>query len=93
MCEECRHNPCSAGCPNAPEPQPVYVCCHCGESIYAGETAYEIKGCCYCEDCINDMRFVAEEEECEPDEDRAYDLWRDRQLDGRAEYILSQDIL
>ena len=88
MCELCRRNPCDSRCPNAPDPQPIYICCCCEEGIFAGETVYEIDGHYYCEGCIDDMRFVAEEEEYEPDEDRAYDEWRDRQLDGfdDAEY-------
>lgn len=81
MCEECRHYPCISSCPNAPEPEPVYICDNCDEGIYPGETVYEIGGHKYCEDCIDNARFIAEEpEEYEPDEDRAYDLWRDRQL-------------
>lgn len=81
MCELCRHNPCVSNCPNAPEPEPVYICDECEEGIYPGETVYEIGGHKYCETCIDNARYIAEEpEEYEPDEDRAYDLWRDRQL-------------
>lgn len=81
MCEECRHYPCISSCPNAPEPEPVYICDNCDEGIYAGETVYEIDGKYYCETCIDNAGYIAEEpEEYEPDEDRAYDLWRDRQL-------------
>lgn len=81
MCEECRHYPCISSCPYAPEPESVYICDECEEGIYAGETVYEIGGHKYCEGCIEDARYIAEEpEEYEPDEDRAYDLWRDRQL-------------
>lgn len=80
MCQECRHNPCLSNCPNAPEPEPVYICDCCEDGIYAGEVVYEINGLHYCENCIDNMRYVAEEPEpYEPDEDRAYDLWRDRQ--------------
>lgn len=44
MCEECRHYPCISSCPNAPEPEPVYICDECDEGIYPGETVYEIDG-------------------------------------------------
>ena len=95
MCELCRHNPCSAGCPNAPEPEPVYICDECEDGIYDGDTYYELGGKIYCQGCIDYARQTAEchsYEEFEPDEDRIYDAYRDRQLRGDAEYIISQDI-
>ena len=93
MCELCRHNPCSSGCPNAPEEEPVFICDSCEEGIFAGEEVYEIDGHKYCEGCINDARYTAEAPEpYEPDPDRIYDDYRDRQLSGEAEYIISQNI-
>lgn len=93
MCEECRQYPCASNCPNAPEPMPIYICEKCEEGIYNGESVYEIDGHYYCESCINDARFIAEEPEpYEPDPDRMYDEYRDRELRGEAKYILSQDI-
>ena len=81
MCEECRHYPCISSCPNAPEPEPVYTCAHCDDAIYAGEYVYEIDGKFYCETCIDNAGFTAEAPEpYEPDPDRLYDEWRDRQL-------------
>lgn len=81
MCELCRHNPCVSNCPNAPEEEPVYICDECEEGIYDGDAVYEIGGHKYCESCIDSARFTAEAPEpYEPDPDRLYDEWRDRQL-------------
>ena len=78
MCELCRHNPCSAGCPNAPEPD--HMCEQCGRGIYAGELYYVLGGCEYCPECVEAAAEFVPEEYDEPDEDRIYDEWRDRQL-------------
>lgn len=74
MCELCRHNPCLSACPNAPEPEPVYICDECEEGIYPGETAYEIGGKYYCETCIDNARFIAEAPE--PYEPDPMDIWK-----------------
>lgn len=93
MCELCRQYPCSSSCPNAPEPEPICVCDKCEEGIYEGEYFFEIDEKKYCENCINDSRYVAQRpEEEEPYQPDPYDLWRDRQLIDEAEYIISQDI-
>lgn len=82
MCEECRQNPCHPRCPNAPEPQPVYICDKCDEGIYDGETVYELDGRHYCEYCVDEAKFTAEAPEpYEPDEDAAYERWRDMHLE------------
>lgn len=81
MCEICRQYPCHPCCPNADEIEPIYICDNCKEGIYDGEYVFEIGGCKYCEGCINDSRYTAEAPEpYEPDEDRIYDEWRDRQM-------------
>ena len=74
MCELCRHTPCSSGCPNAPEEEPVFICDCCEDGIYAGEEVYEIGGHKYCEGCINDARYTAEAPE-EPEID-AMDVYK-----------------
>ena len=74
MCEECRHYPCISSCPNAPEPEPVYICDECEEGIFAGELVYEIGGHKYCETCIDNASYTAEyPEEYEPD---PMDIWK-----------------
>ena len=75
MCEECRHNPCSYGCPNY-EPAVAFKCDCCGGDIYVGDTVYVLDKNHYCEECC----YRTEAEIPEPDEDYKYDLWRDRQL-------------
>ena len=37
MCNICDQIACPSGCPNAPEPAPVYTCCMCDEGIEDGE--------------------------------------------------------
>lgn len=74
MCEECRHHPCISSCPNAPEPEPVYICDECDEGIYPGETVYEIGGKYYCETCIDNAGYIAEAPE-EPEID-AMDVYK-----------------
>lgn len=85
MCEECRHYPCLSACPNAPEAEPVYICDECDEGIYPGETVYEIGGHKYCEDCIDNARYIAEEpEEYEPDAMDIYKAYIEREMcDGK----------
>ena len=34
MCAECRQIPCDPRCPNAPDPDPDYICDRCGEPVY-----------------------------------------------------------
>ena len=81
MCELCRHNPCSSSCPNAPEPEPVYICDECEEGIYPGETVYEIDGHKYCETCIDNARYITEEpEEYEPDAMDIYKAYIEREM-------------
>lgn len=76
MCEECRHYPCSYGCPNY-EPTVAFKCDCCGGDIYVGDVMYVLGNNYYCEECC----YQTEAEIPEPDEDYEYDLWRDRQLE------------
>ncbi len=76
MCSECRQSPCHPSCPNAPEPEPVFICDNCDEGIYDGEQVYEIGGHKYCEDCINDSKYTATAPE--PYEPDPMDIWKAR---------------
>ncbi len=60
MCDVCRQSPCDPRCPNAPEPQSVFICSGCGDPIYDGDDYYEIMGEQFCQNCIDDARRVAE---------------------------------
>ena len=60
MCEICLKSSCDPRCPNAPEPPTVFVCSGCGDFIYDGDDYYEVLGEQWCENCMNDMRRVAE---------------------------------
>ncbi len=56
MCSICRQIPCHPRCPNAPEPEPVYICSECGEGIFEEDKYYEAgNGDRICKDCIEDM--------------------------------------
>lgn len=55
MCSMCLAVTCHLGCPNAPEPVPVYECCKCGYGIFGGERYYDSPGGYVCEDCVDDM--------------------------------------
>ncbi len=68
-CEFCKMYNCPSGCPNAPQPIPVYYCADCKGEIYDGDTYYKIEGKRYCADCIDDCRCIAEAEE--------FDDWED----------------
>ena len=72
MCELCRHNPCSSGCPNAPEPE--YICEECGYGIEYGQHIYHLGGYTFCEKCVeNAAEYYEDPEDYEPD--GAY-LWK-----------------
>ena len=60
MCQECRQSPCHPRCPNAPDPQPVFICSGCGKDILDGDDYWEILGEQLCESCIDDARRIAE---------------------------------
>ena len=62
MCEYCHCFPHLPRCPNAPESPIVYECSCCGESIYEGDTYYDINDDVWCEECILDARKEAESE-------------------------------
>lgn len=63
MCEICHQHPCPSGCPNAEEPKPVKICDWCRGEIYVGDTYYKIAGEDVCEDCVDECKSTAEEEE------------------------------
>lgn len=75
MCEVCLTSPCNPRCPNAPEPEMIYICVSCGEGIEEGEDFFELDDGYYHEDCFRDdavrilcddygaRRGVAEKEE------------------------------
>ncbi len=55
MCMVCRQSPCVAGCPDAPEPEPVLICRECGAGLYAGDRHFDG----VCEGCLS-MYSVSE---------------------------------
>lgn len=55
MCAMCGSNPCVSRCPNAPDPDPVYICDKCGSGIYKGEKFFDGSEGYICKDCIDDM--------------------------------------
>lgn len=59
MCRECGLNPCRSSCPNAPEPEIVFVCSGCGEYIYDGDYYWDLLGEQFCENCIDNARSEA----------------------------------
>lgn len=64
MCDVCRQTPCNPRCPNAPEPQAVYTCKICGESIVEGDEYYEMDGEFYHEECFEDAAVKILMDEC-----------------------------
>ena len=54
-CEYCHNIPHLAGCPNAPDPVPVLVCCECGEGILEGDKFLDTAKGPVCMDCLDDM--------------------------------------
>ena len=60
MCSECLRTPCHPRCPNAPDPEPVYICDGCGHKIYDGDDVWHIQNEVYCEECIDSFRSTAE---------------------------------
>ncbi len=55
MCMYCRSIPHLQGCPEAPEPEPLYVCSICDKGIFEGEKYYDSPNGCVCESCIDSM--------------------------------------
>ena len=51
------------------EKESICSCEECGADIYEGETYYEIDDKCYCEDCVNGFKKIAEQPEEWFDED------------------------
>ena len=60
MCEICRRSICHQSCPNASEPEAVFICAECGEDICEGDEYYDVLGEQFCETCIEKFRRVAE---------------------------------
>lgn len=55
MCSVCLQSPCSSRCPNASEPEPVYMCIKCNEGIFSGDKYFDSYLGPICEDCLDDM--------------------------------------
>lgn len=88
MCDICMVSPCAAGCPNAPDPDTVFTCKHCGEPIVVGDDYYEMDGDHWHEDCFRDCaveilveigasRRTAESSDIDDGGDAAYEEMRD----------------
>ena len=58
-----------------------FFCECCGYGFEAGEWIFEVDGCYYHRDCMEEEMSVQVPEPPEPDEDRAYERWRDKQLE------------
>ena len=72
-CDVCGHiNGHAYGCPEAPQPKPVYTCKECGTDIYVGDIAFKVSGFredkWYCCECCAKYE-VESPEEYEPDWD------------------------
>lgn len=74
MCDICLKTPCDPRCPCADEPESVFVCSGCGQTIYDGDDYWEIFGEQLCEECIQNARctaeYIPEEPEYDEDEER-----------------------
>ena len=75
-----------------PEPEVAFYCECCGNEIYVGEDYYYIEDCAICSECLVEWmdryyKKIAEKDydDDEPDPDRIYDEWRDRQLEKEWE--------
>lgn len=55
MCSMCMTSPCAPGCPNAPEPVPIYTCDKCGYGIFDGDKFFDSPEGYICNDCLEDM--------------------------------------
>lgn len=91
MCEVCRSSPCLSGCPNAPDPEAIHTCKHCGEDIVVGDEYYEYDGEYYHEECFEDCavallmeagakRSTASEDDIDDGSDYLYESRRDEML-------------
>lgn len=63
MCVECHQTPCHPRCPNAPEPEKVFICSGCGDYIYDGDWYYDVLGEQFCENCMESCYHQAEAED------------------------------
>ena len=54
-CEFCHHFPHLAGCPNAPDPVPVRICCLCEEGIFEYDKFLDTGKGPVCMACLEDM--------------------------------------
>lgn len=59
MCEICYRSPCHTSCPNY-EPEQIYTCGECENSIYEGDTYYSFDGYALCKECIDKHEKTAE---------------------------------
>lgn len=62
-----------------------FFCEHCGYGFETGDWICEIDGCYYHQDCVSEKWGVQVPEPPEPDEDAAYERWRDKQLERLAD--------
>lgn len=62
MCSICHQAVCPPTCPNH-EPKAVCECSECGDEIYVGEEYYMIHGSPWCENCIEQCKTEASEED------------------------------
>lgn len=60
MCEYCHHIPHRPGCPNAPDPRPVFVCSGCGRDIVEGDHYTDLLDEQWCDDCVRKAGRYAE---------------------------------
>lgn len=58
MCDLCLSFPHLPGCPNAPEPEPVYKCVGCKEGIFSGDEYYESYRGPVCKECLDNMTVM-----------------------------------
>lgn len=62
MCDICHRTPCMNRCPNAQEPEAVFICSGCGRKIYEDDFYWDILGEQFCEECIDGYREIAKRE-------------------------------
>lgn len=58
MCEYCLHYPHLPGCPNAPEPKPIYTCECCGNGIFQDDKYCASYRGPLCKECLDAMSAI-----------------------------------
>lgn len=65
MCDICGRTPCDSRCPNAPDPDAIFICKWCHEPIAIGEEYLEFGGDYYhLEECASDAAISLLTKEC-----------------------------